>query len=96
MYTRLLNEPPGSFFLFGPLGTGKSTWIREHFHNTTIYNLLDSREALKLERDPHALYDELKGPRTESWVVLDAVVEEIDVLPVRRFLEMLWQGEIIR
>jgi len=29
MYARLLEVPRGSFFLFGPRGTGKSTWLRQ-------------------------------------------------------------------
>ncbi len=73
MYTRLLRRPSGSFFLFGPRSTGKSTWIRKNFKNATMYNLLNSREALRLERDPRALYDELKSLPPESWVVLDEV-----------------------
>ncbi len=28
MYTRDLQPPRSSFFLFGPRGTGKSTWLR--------------------------------------------------------------------
>ncbi len=71
MYTRILKVHSGSFFLFGPRGTGKSTWIRENFKNATVYNLLNSREALRLERDPRTLYDELKTLPPESWVVLD-------------------------
>lgn len=73
MYTRLLGKPSGSSFLFGPRGTGKSTWIREHFADAVTYNLLDTREALRLERDTHAIYDELRGVSKERWVVLDEV-----------------------
>ncbi|TVQ22429.1 MAG: ATP-binding protein [Spirochaetaceae bacterium] len=73
MYARLLRPPESSIFLFGPRGTGKSTWIREHFPGAVTYNLLDTREALRLERDPHALYDELRTLPADSWVVIDEV-----------------------
>jgi predicted AAA+ superfamily ATPase len=33
MYTSLLEIPETSIFLFGPRGTGKSTWIKENFKN---------------------------------------------------------------
>ncbi|RKX73625.1 MAG: hypothetical protein DRP87_18565 [Spirochaetes bacterium] len=71
MYTRLLEKPKGSIFLFGPRKTGKPTWIRKHFHDAVSCNLLDSREALRLERNPHLLFNEVQSLQTGSWVVLD-------------------------
>jgi len=37
------------------------------------YDLLDSREALRLEREPHQLFRELQALPSGSWVVLDEV-----------------------
>ena len=48
MYARLLQNPIRSAFLFGPRGTGKSTWIRQRFPEAPLYNLLDSGQALRL------------------------------------------------
>ncbi len=73
MYPRLLKTPVQSIFLFGPRGTGKSTWIRDRFPETTTYDLLDTGEALRLTREPGALYRELAGLPPESWVVIDEV-----------------------
>ena len=73
MYTRLLQPPDSSILLFGARGTGKSTWIRRHFNNAVFYDLLDSRESLRLERNPDILFSELKLLKTGSWVVLDEV-----------------------
>ncbi len=56
MYTRLLKTPDASILLLGPRGTGKSTWITQHFPDATRYDLLDTREALRLERDPSRLF----------------------------------------
>jgi len=58
MYARSLPVPSTSFLLFGPRGTGKSTWIEQHFGNAAYYDLLNSREALRLERRPELLFDE--------------------------------------
>ena len=73
MYTRLLPTPTRSVFLFGPRGTGKSTWIRDRFPDTVTYDLLDTGEALRLSKDPHALYRELAALPRGSWVVIDEV-----------------------
>jgi len=43
-YPRLLTPPKGSFFLFGPRGAGKSTWLRGEFPTAHVFDLLD--EAL--------------------------------------------------
>ena len=45
--------PPGdkSFFLFGPRGTGKSTWVRERFPGAVYLDLLDSSLLLMDLRD---------------------------------------------
>lgn len=73
MYSRLLPKPEASAFLFGPRGTGKSTWIAEHFADAVTYDLLDSREVLRLEREPHQLFRELQTQKPGTWVVLDEV-----------------------
>jgi len=38
-----------------------------------VYDLLNSREVLRLERDPHLIFDELKTLPRGQWVVLDEV-----------------------
>ncbi len=37
---RLLQPPAGGFFLFGPRGTGKSTWLAEVFPHALRFDLL--------------------------------------------------------
>ena len=37
---RFLQPPSGSFFLFGPRGTGKSTWLAHTFPDALSLNLL--------------------------------------------------------
>ncbi len=38
---RFLQPPKNSFFLFGPRGCGKSTWLNEHFKDAHNISLLD-------------------------------------------------------
>jgi len=73
MYTRLLSAPSQSIFLFGPRGTGKSTWIRHNFTSAVTYDLLNTGEALRLTKEPQMLYRELAGLPSDSWAVIDEV-----------------------
>ena len=73
MFTRLLDTPSRSILLFGPRGTGKSTWIRARFPDAVYYDLLNTSESLRLSRDPGALYQELRTLRRDSWVVIDEI-----------------------
>ncbi len=50
MYERLRRTPTDSVILFGPRGTGKSTWIEQRFTKAAYYDLLNSREAIRLDR----------------------------------------------
>jgi uncharacterized protein len=75
-------------FLFGPRGTGKSTWIRQHFASAVLYDLLDTAEALRLSREPHHLFREVEGQPAGTWVVLDEVQKVPDLLnEVHRLIE---------
>ena len=75
MYPRFLETPRAggqSFFLFGPRGTGKTTWLRQRFPNALYLDLLDHPLYLDLLTRPHRLR-ELIPPQHEDWVVLDEV-----------------------
>lgn len=88
MYSRLLATPSQSILLFGPRGTGKSTWIRDRFSDTVTYDLLDTGEALRLSKDPRSLYRELATLSSGSWAVIDEVQKVPDLLDeVHRLME---------
>ncbi len=78
MYTRSLPAPKHSFFLFGPRGTGKTTWLKSVFSKARWFDLLRSGELLKLMRDPSHLRLEVEALPKGSWIVID----EIQKLPV--------------
>ncbi|HIJ55093.1 MAG TPA: ATP-binding protein [Deltaproteobacteria bacterium] len=70
---RLLQRPDRSFFLFGPRGTGKSTWLQQVIPDALRLDLLDASLFLELSRDPHRL-EALVGSEPEgNWVVLDEI-----------------------
>lgn len=89
-WPRLLRRPERSFFLFGPRGTGKSTWLRQVLPDAVNLDLLDASLFLELLRDPHRL-EAMVGDRARGqWVVLDeiqkvpALLDEVHRLIERR------------
>ena len=73
MFPRALQVPRGAFFLFGPRGTGKSTWTKSHLADALVLDLLRSELLVRYERDPAQFRAEvLAQPRTR-WIVLDEV-----------------------
>lgn len=102
MYARLLPTPSQSIFLFGPRGTGKSTWLRARFPSAPKYDLLDTGEALRLTKDPQTLYRESATLAPESWVIIDevqkvpAVLDEVHRLIESRGLRFVLSGSSAR
>ncbi|WP_092116764.1 AAA family ATPase [Desulfonatronum thiosulfatophilum] len=61
------------FFLFGPRGAGKTTWLKQVFDNALHLDLLDASLHLELSKDPHRLEAMTGELRDDDWVVLDEI-----------------------
>ncbi len=72
-------RPPkrSSFFLFGPRGTGKTTWLRKTLSPALHLNLLKSSDFLDLESHPELLRQKVEALPKGSWIFID----EIQKLP---------------
>lgn len=73
MYTRSLNVPGCSFFLFGPRGVGKSTWIKQTFQDARIFDLLPAGEFLKFAKNPSLLSAAVTTEPKDRWIVIDEI-----------------------
>ena len=71
--TRLLKAPDLSFFLFGPRGVGKTTWLKEVLPDASFFDLLDSSLFLELSRNPDTLEAMIGNRPKDSWVIIDEV-----------------------
>jgi predicted AAA+ superfamily ATPase len=88
MIERLLKPPKQSFFLLGPRGSGKSTWLRATFPNAHVVDLLSEATYQRLMANPGAFADELRAVSPEKWVIVDEVQRLPDLLnEVHRFIE---------
>ena len=73
MYTRLLPVPNHTFFLFGPRGTGKTTWLQQNFLAAKWFDLVRTSELLRLMRRPDEFRAEVEALPGKQWIVIDEI-----------------------
>jgi predicted AAA+ superfamily ATPase len=71
--TRALELPSRSFFLFGPRGTGKTTWLRAVLPGALWFDLLRTHVVLELSRQPQAFRQQVDAQPRGQWIVIDEV-----------------------
>lgn len=75
---RFLRDPAGSFFLFGPRGAGKSTWLNATLPNAIRVDLLDPESQRLYQARPERLRELVAGHPEAR----DVVIDEIQKAPV--------------
>lgn len=73
VFTRRYPIPNHSFFLFGPRGTGKTTWLRQSLPEALWFDLLRTQTFLGLTRHPESFRQQVEARPRGSWVVVDEV-----------------------
>ena len=90
MYKRIFQIDPKasqSFFLFGPRGTGKTTWLKTNFKKAIYLDLLDAKLFRTLSAFPEKLKDYI-SPDFKDWIILDEVQKIPSLLnEVHRLIE---------
>jgi len=102
MYQRLLSQiPKESFFLFGPRGTGKTTWVKEKFKNALYFDLLKAETYNLLLANPSRLEDFI--PKNfQGWIIIDEIqkipklLDEVHRLIEERHLKFVLTGSSAR
>ena len=61
-----------SFFLFGPRGTGKTTWVRAHYPEAVYIDLLNSDIRDQLTAHPQQLVNFI-SKSNKKWVIIDEI-----------------------
>lgn len=90
MYKRILQKPlkgKQSFFLFGPRGTGKTSWLKANISGGFFIDLLNQEVFFELLKNPHAI--EAMIPKGfNDWIIIDEVQKIPDLLnEVHRMIE---------
>ncbi len=86
--SRLLTPPNQSFFLFGPRGSGKSTWLRQVFSSAYVIDLLSEDTYQRLLADPSLFAAELRPLASDRWVIIDEIQRLPNLLnEVHRLIE---------
>lgn len=73
MYPRLLKPPKNkSFFLFGPRGTGKTTWVKTNFPGELYLDLLEAELFNDLLANPQRI-ENFIPKKHNGWIIIDEI-----------------------
>jgi len=75
-----------SFFLFGPRGTGKSTWVKQHFKSALYIDLLAPDVYRSYAARPERLREVAEAQQTLSTIVIDEIQKVPQLLDVVHLL----------
>lgn len=70
---RFFRAPDGSFFIFGPRGTGKSTWLKNTFQDTYLIDLLDEKTFREYIAHPERIKQVVKANPDIKRYIIDEV-----------------------
>jgi len=70
---RFFKAPKTSFFLFGPRGTGKSTFVHQHFKDAIYIDLLDPERVRFFSAMPERLREMIEAQPESGFIVIDEV-----------------------
>lgn len=74
------NELEDSIFLFGARQTGKSTFLRQRFPESTYIDLLNTTLKQRFARRPALLYEMLSDASEDTIVIIDEIPEVPELL----------------
>jgi uncharacterized protein len=89
IYKRLfhLHSDTHSVFIFGPRGTGKTSWLKENFNNALYFDLLSSETYTELLGNPNLLEARIPS-QYNDWVIIDEIQKVPTLLnEVHRLIE---------
>lgn len=79
---RFISKTDTNFFLFGPRGTGKSTWMAQAYPGALTFDLLDPDVFRRFAARPETLSELIRGQKTPRVVIIDEVQKVPDLLDV--------------
>lgn len=83
---RFFNSPSKSYFIFGPRGTGKSTWLEMHYPLAILVNLLEPDTYRTYRAFPEKLQEYVEANSFIKTFIIDEVQKAPDLLSVVHLL----------
>ncbi len=83
---RFFKQPKQHFFLFGPRGTGKSTWLKENVKADLFLDLLDPETFRSLAARPELLLEQVEALSSGATIVIDEIQKLPQLLDVVHLL----------
>ncbi len=77
---RFFNPPEGSYFLFGPRGTGKSTFLKQFYSNALWIDLLKPDVFRNFSARPERIIDMVHGNPQFQVIIVDEVQKVPELL----------------
>lgn len=77
---RFFNPPANSYFLFGPRGTGKSTFTRRYYPDNLYLDLLDPEVFRSYASAPERLRERVSANPDKSNVIIDEIQKVPELL----------------
>ena len=79
---RFFDHSAGSYFLFGPRGTGKSTWLRTRYPDAAWIDLLDPEAERNYYTRPERLKEFVRAHARRKTIVIDEIQRVPRLLPL--------------
>ncbi len=83
---RIFQEPETSYFLFGPRGTGKSTFASMSHPSALLIDLRLYKERLRFTANPDQLISLVHACSNENVIIIDEIQKVPNLLPVVHIL----------
>jgi len=83
---RFFGRSPNSYFLFGPRGTGKSTWLKSAFPDALYVDLLIPEQFQRFAAQPSRLRDLIAASPDKKTIIIDEIQKLPELLPLVHLL----------
>ena len=79
---RFFQSPKSSYFLFGPRGTGKTSWLKQNLKNELSIDLLNPGLYRRYKARPERLREFVEGNPEKKIVIIDEIQKAPELLDV--------------
>lgn len=82
LYNRLFHPPSQSYFLFGPRGTGKTTWLKHYYPQALTIDLLEPDNYRQYVAHPELLRNVISAYPHDTICIIDEIQKVPELLNI--------------